>query len=497
MPTGLIRREGGRYSTRRRIPLDLVPSYGGKAEIVRALRTSTPDDAKRLHALMWVALDEEFAAARAALKEQGLRPAPVPPPKRRSWTPAQRAEWQRKRDEYEQGDMELQWEHAFDDYDNIPPARLEVEQAVSQARQRWEDEAAEARAERKRTTRAKGIPDAVALSVIVDKWEAERTPGLAAATRTRKIVERFEAVNGKLAVQAVTKQHVLALKDALIEEGQTASNTNVLIGMLGTILIYAMDKLHLTLTNPAARIRVADKRRAKDKRREFDEAALKAIFESRVYRDGLRPDAGGGEAAYWLPLLALYTGARQTELGQLHPDDIAQETYRDTDDKEQSAWVVRIVENAERGQTVKNEGSERRVPIHADLIALGFLKVAADAKAKGRSRIFHEITPNSVGVLMGNWSKWFGRYRRKECGLMGKDTPFHSFRHSFKHYARLATIPNEIHNEFTGHETGDVADTYGGLSYPLHPLVEGMKRYRVPGFKLPPPSPGLPGPFER
>ncbi|WP_371130467.1 DUF6538 domain-containing protein [Phenylobacterium sp.] len=54
MPTGLIRREGGRYSTRRRIPLALVPSYGGKSEIVRALGTSDPAEAKRRHALMWV-----------------------------------------------------------------------------------------------------------------------------------------------------------------------------------------------------------------------------------------------------------------------------------------------------------------------------------------------------------------------------------------------------------------------------------------------------------
>lgn len=66
MPTGLIRR-GARYSTRRRVPLDLVQHYGGRAEIVRALGTSEPTVAKRLHAVMWVTLDQEFDAARAAI----------------------------------------------------------------------------------------------------------------------------------------------------------------------------------------------------------------------------------------------------------------------------------------------------------------------------------------------------------------------------------------------------------------------------------------------
>jgi integrase len=68
---------------------------------------------------------------------------------------------------------------------------------------------------------------------------------------------------------------------------------------------------------------------------------------------------------------------------------------------------------------------------------------------------------------------------------------FHSFRHSFKHHARQALIPADVHNALTGHETRSAADAYGGLSYPLAPLVEGIKRYRVPGFTLPEPPPAF------
>lgn len=64
MPAGLMRR-GASYSLRRRVPKDLIDAYGGRQEIVRALGTTSREEAKRLHALAWVALDEEFAIARA------------------------------------------------------------------------------------------------------------------------------------------------------------------------------------------------------------------------------------------------------------------------------------------------------------------------------------------------------------------------------------------------------------------------------------------------
>lgn len=39
MPSGLLRR-GGRYSIRRRVPVDLVAAYSGREMIVKALGTA-------------------------------------------------------------------------------------------------------------------------------------------------------------------------------------------------------------------------------------------------------------------------------------------------------------------------------------------------------------------------------------------------------------------------------------------------------------------------
>lgn len=508
--TGLFRREGGRYTTRRIIPKDLRPAYDGREVITKALGTADPAEAKRLHVALWAALDREFAEARAAMAAAEKAPVVEPPPEQAGTTPRQvnvdeyaasaLTALRRKREQYAAAGK-------LDDFHDEARANLTVYRAIlkggdnlglslseaealrnaNRAILRGEGAAALAAAPAAKPTASGGLR--VPLADVLDKWKAERTPQPRTVRDLTRTVKRFEAVVGKLAVQDVTKQHVIAFKDALLSEGKTPGNINVIIPFLGTLFNYAVDN-DLIPANPAKGIKVADKRRAKDKRLHFDRDELKAMFSGPVHIDGARPVGGGGEAAYWLPLLALYTGARQTELGQLHPDDVYEEAYLDEEGGEHSAWVMRFAENEERGQKVKTEGSERRVPIHSDLIALGFLKVVAAAKAERRPRIFHKINPTAEGELMGNWSKWFSRYLRKACGVADDRVVFHSFRHSFKHYARACRLDKAVNDAITGHETGETGDDYGP-EYPLHPLVEGMARYRVPGFTLPPPPASL------
>lgn len=504
--TGLLRREGGRYTTRRIIHKDLLPAYGGKKVITKALGTSDPAEAKRRHVALWAALDREFAEVRAAMAAAKKSPAvetkaAAKPIDIDAYAARALVALRKKRAEYLAAgrleDFNLEAREGLETYQAILDGGDAVGLSLSEAEGMrvatlailtGEGAAALAAAPAVKPTVSGG--PRVPLVDVLDKWKAERTPKPRTVRDLTRTVKRFEAVVGKMAVQDVTKQHVIAFKDALLSEGKTPGNINIIIPFLGTLFNYAVDN-DLIPANPAKGIKVADKRRAKDKRREFNKEELKALFSGPVHTDGARPVGGGGEAAYWLPLLALYTGARQTELGQLWTDDVYEESYLDEEDNEHSAWVMRFVDNEERGQNVKTDGSERRVPIHPDLIALGFLKVVAVAKSKGPARIFHKINPTAEGELMGNWSKWFSRYLRKERGITDERVVFHSFRHSFKHYARAVKVPTEVSNEITGHETGDVADQYGGLEYPLLPLVEGMARYRVPGFTLPPPPASL------
>lgn len=335
--------------------------------------------------------------------------------------------------------------------------------------------------------RAPKHPEArLSLSEIVDQWETARTPRAKTARKARVIVGEFDALTGGVRIGAVTSDHVQAYKEKLVESGRAGATGNNLLNLLRAVIRYAKECKIIEI-DPCQGIAIRTDKKKTKARNIYDRGDLAALFGTSVWSSGDRPVGGRGEAAYWLPLLALYSGARLEELGQLRLIDIATESYVDADDADATATVIRIVEDETDGLKLKNVGSVRRVPIHPELIRLGFLDYVERLRATGAMRVFPDLRPDRDGVLTASWSKWFGRWLRKEARILDRRITFHSFRHSFKHYARQLGLAPDVQNEITGHETGDVANSYGGLSYPLLPLVQAMERYRVPGFVFTPP----------
>lgn len=133
---------------------------------------------------------------------------------------------------------------------------------------------------------------------------------------------------------------------------------------------------------------------------------------------------------------------------------------------------------------IKNDASERLVPVHPKLIELGFIEYV-QGLGKQKGRIFPELPEDIYGNPAAKWGEWFGGYLRKVCKVTDSRMTFHSFRHTFKDYARSARIEEGVQRELMGHEGGDVADQYGS-GYALHVLVDAMATYRVPGLTIPP-----------
>jgi len=505
MPSGLLRRDG-RYSIRRRVPVDLVEAYGGREAIVRALGTADPQEARERRDEAWAALTLEFKAKRAeiAAANENEQPLPSPAAPRISFTltadigrAARRVEAER-RDAFAAGTLP--------DWYAEREAEIGQHRAVLRgAAEAWlpfKDHeirlgALEAALESKwRPARPDPAPSAPAaptgaaaqsMTAMVDRWAAEQGPRAKSLRKAYVIVREFDEITNGAAIGAVTPDHFQAYKEKLIASGVAPTTGNNKLNLLRAVIRSARAARIITV-DPCEGISIkAGKGKAKP-RIAYEREHLAALFGSAVWTADARPVGGRGEAAYWLPLLALYSGARLEELGQLRLIDIGPETYLAADDSEAVATVFRIVEDEADGLTVKNAASVRRVPVHPELIRLGFLRYVDDLRSREQKWLFPDLDPDRDGTRTASWSKWYGRWLRKEAGIVDKRVTFHSFRHSFKHYARQVGIAPDVQNEITGHDTGDIADDYGGLSYPLHPLVEAMGRYRVPGF-VPPAAP--------
>ena len=183
---------------------------------------------------------------------------------------------------------------------------------------------------------------------------------------------------------------------------------------------------------------------------------MRAIFASPLYTGArgakARAEPGGFlafNACHWLPLLGHLTGARLEELAQLRPEDVRLEP------------VPHLILTEEgEGQSVKTGGSRRAVPVHPELVRLGFLRFAADRRAAGAAWLFPELTVSPDGRRSAAWSKWWGRFTAK-LGLADPRLVFHSWRHSFKSACRAAAIPEDVHDGLTGHAGGGVGRRYG------------------------------------
>lgn len=153
---------------------------------------------------------------------------------------------------------------------------------------------------------------------------------------------------------------------------------------------------------------------------------------------------------FWLPHLGLYTGARVNELCQLNPmvDILKDETS--------GVWYLNITEQSEAAENVKKrvktKSSRRKVPIHSQLIAMGFLDYVADLKKQGKKLLLSGFEPGK-GRAATEAEKWFRQFLH-DTGLRD-ETPgarivgMHAFRSTLlNRAANLAVVNAEA---ITGH----------------------------------------------
>jgi integrase len=168
---------------------------------------------------------------------------------------------------------------------------------------------------------------------------------------------------------------------------------------------------------------------------------LRAIFNAPIFTGGDVPVGAQGAAGFWLPVVALFTGARQAEIAGLQVSNV-QEL--------EGVPLLYIAANRRVGKRVKTKASERVVPIHPELLRLGLLDYVTTRTLDGAEAwLFPSVAPDQRRALAA-WSKWFGQYLRKPIGVTSPDRVFHSFRHSFQDALRRATPDAELRDALPG-----------------------------------------------
>jgi len=281
----------------------------------------------------------------------------------------------------------------------------------------------------------------------------------------QKLIKLPANINKIAAYRDKTIDEILQMDDV---KPMALNTANKYLSRISSLFEWGM-KQGYTDKNYADGLSIGSNKKVQDERKEFTADDLKALFESDKYHEGQFTHAH----QYWVPLIALYTGARLNEICQLSLNDIRciEGTYifdiNDKDDKK-----------------LKNKSSKRQVPVHSKLIELGFILYSDQLKLQKPShptpemervdaKLFPELKAgrDGYGTVV---SKWFGRYRKQE-NVNEDGKVFHSFRHTVINHLKQKEVPKEIVAGIAGHT--DESETFGryGKQYTpelLRPYIE-------------------------
>ena len=167
----------------------------------------------------------------------------------------------------------------------------------------------------------------------------------------------------------------------------------------------------------------------------------------------------------WAVLALMFSGARCMEICQLRHKDIRQVD---------GIWIFDI-QNADEGHRVKNAPSVRLVPIHSQLIQLGFLDWE---QLQQGERVFPTLFKKGSPLV----SMWFTR-TLKALGLKHPEVSLHSLRHTVAVKLAKVRTDSALRHRLLGHATGKSVEDrvyLAGLAFSAKELSEALEAVKFP-----------------
>ena len=219
----------------------------------------------------------------------------------------------------------------------------------------------------------------------------------------------------------------------------------------------------------------------RDRRDPFSLNDLGRIFAPPLYEGRKLPHT------FWPPLIALYTGARCNEIAQLYVDDIVND---DPEHPQRWRFMIRIGPGR-TDQRLKNQFSNRSIPMHPRLIELGFLHYLEDVRSLGFERVFPSLRWTKAAGYGDTVSDMFSTYLRGKVKITDPRKVFHSFRHYFCTQAdQFTNEKTELICDITGHaREGEFSLTYAREKN-FETKMKVLMSIPLPAMELPSYTPG-------
>lgn len=317
-------------------------------------------------------------------------------------------------------------------------------------------------------------PAALTGDALLEAWAAEASPAPATLKKYRGTFRALARVLGFDDVQRITADDVVRFKEARLAEGKDPGTVADDVLNAGAVFRWAA-KNRKVAGNPFAGMAPKVKRRGPAPREPYsDDDARRILTAARKETGALR----------WLPWLLCFTGARLGELAELRRRDV----------REDSGVPILDIRPTE-ARAGKNETMQRMIPLHPALIAEGFLRYVAELPHDPDGPLFPSVTASKDGTRTTNAQAEHGRWMRDVVGIKDpKKAPAHSWRHRMEDALRVARVTQEAQDAITGrHNPRNAGAGYGkGFRGMPDEVLKELSR-------VPPPLPTtgtLPGPGE-
>jgi len=175
---------------------------------------------------------------------------------------------------------------------------------------------------------------------------------------------------------------------------------------------------------------------------------IKPIFSSPIYTGSLNHDRGRKkpgphvfhDAAYFLPIMFSYLGARRREFAGLALDDIA----------EDDGGLVLIL-RTNKFRRLKTEQSERLLPLPQELVRLGFLDYCAALQNLGYEAVFPDLFSDKTANDPGDrFYDVFVPMMKQSLGEKMWARAFHALRHGMADTLLQAGVPPVVIDDISG-----------------------------------------------